>query len=184
MLLLYCKNDATLGWIVAGWHNPDATVDKSVYGTGIRVIPYFDSLGTLTRIGPAPALPAMDDRPYAMPDPTPQLLLAYAGQLRYEYVTGGIVYNSNSFRTDRDSQMLIGNLAYYASSIAPTDPIDFTQGSVHYALTAQDIINVNTQINALVQKYRSVEATCIVDLNSPTPTLLTYDDVDATFAAA
>jgi hypothetical protein len=128
-------------------------------------------------------------RPYQQPVETNHILIMYSSQCRYNYVTGGFSYTAIDssvipVATDRTSQMLLGNLAMYAQSLAPTDPIDFTQNNVHYPLTAQDVINMNNQFNTLSQKHRSTEASCLADLNSASPTLLKYEDVDGRFAAA
>ena len=66
---------------------------------------------------------------------------------------------------------------------APTT-VNYTQGGASYVLTAAETTALFNQFTAFVQKYRNEEAACIADLVSATPTILTYDDVDARFAAA
>jgi hypothetical protein len=175
--LLYCLNG-----VVCGWHESEQQIDASVYGDGVRVIPYAAPLSTLDRVGPAPAYPQRDQRPYAQPVETPELLTAYAGQARWEVVVAGITFKSIPVKTDRVSQTLIGNLAQYAASINPNTVLNFTQGGVAYKITAKDAVDMNNQIVALVQQARGVESVCIADLTSGAPTILTYDDVDARFA--
>jgi len=177
--LLYCLNG-----VVKASHLSDQQIDASTYGTGVRVIPYDAPLTTLARIGDPPAYPARDTRPYAQPGETQETLIAYSGQARWEGSTAGITFNSIPVKTDRVSQTLIGNLAQYvvSASLAPTTLLDFTQQGVHYQITAQDAIDMNNQIVALIQQCRTIEAACIADLNSATPTILTYDDVDTRFA--
>jgi hypothetical protein len=189
MLLLYCQNA-----LVSGSHDDSLDVPASAYGTGVRIIPYDQPLSTLPRYGPAPPQTALvpnpvDTRPYQQPVETNHILIMYSSQCRYNYVTAGFNYTAIDssiipVQTDRTSQMLLGNLAYYAASLAPTTAIDFTQNNVHYPATAQDVINMNNQFNALSQKYRSTEATCLTDLNLASPTILVYADVDTRFAAA
>jgi hypothetical protein len=176
-MLLYCLNG-----VVRGSHDSDQQIDASVYGAGARVIPYAASLSTLARVGPEPVYPERDTRPYAEPVATPEILIAYSGQARWETVVAGITFNSIPVNTDRVSQTLIGNLAQYAASINPNTTLDFTQDGVAYKITAKDAIDMNNQIVALVQQARGVESACIADLTSATPTIFTYDDVDARFA--
>lgn len=178
MLLLYCNNS-----LVVGWHDDTDNVTAAQYPSGTRIIPYDQPIGTLTKVGTAPLNPRDDARPYAQPTETPHLLTMYAGQCRYNYVMLGVTYNGNRYDTDRTSQMLIGNLAAYAKTLVSTTIINFTQNNVSYHLTAQDVQNLNTQINAMAQQYRGIEAACIADLNSTTPTIKFYSDVDTKFSA-
>jgi hypothetical protein len=178
--LLYCLNG-----IVMASHDSDQQVDAASYGTGVRVIPYAEPLITLDRIGAAPVWPQRDTRPYAQPAETTETLTAYASQARWEAVTvAGITFNGIPVKTDRVSQSQISNLAQYvvSSSIALTTVLDFTQDGVAYSITAQDAIDMNNQIVALIQQCRTIEAACIADLISASPTIVTYDDVDARFA--
>jgi hypothetical protein len=192
MHLLYCQNG-----LVVGIHDDTAPeVPRSTYPAGTRIIPYDQTLDTLGRTGDPPlpgpggSPPLPDTRQYQQPPETPALLIAYSSQCRYTYVTGGFSYTALDgttvipVATDRMSQMLLGNVAAYCATLAPTDPIDFTQGSIHYPVTAQDVINMNNQFNAMAQQYRSVEANCLADLNSATPSLTTYDQIDTQFSAA
>jgi hypothetical protein len=179
-MLLYCLNG-----VVQGSHDSDQQIDASAYGTGARVIPYDAPLSTLDRVGDPPTNGQRDTRPYAQPAETTQTLTAYAGQARFEAVTvAGITFNSILVKTDRVSQTLIANLAQYvvSASVALTTVFDFTQDGVGYKITAQNAIDMNNQIAALVQECRTIEAACIADLTSASPTILTYDDVDARFA--
>jgi hypothetical protein len=180
MLLLYCNNG-----IVAGWHDVTQNVDPSSYGSGTRVIPYDQPLDSLPKVGTPPTAPGQDTRPYGQPAETVALLIAYAAQVRWERVTAGITFSGTTSvpaNTDRVSQTLVASLAQYAATLAPTAAIDFTQDGVHYAITAQDVINMNNQILAHAQQCRTIEAQCLADLNSPTPTIQTYADVEARFA--
>lgn len=195
MQLIYCANNGTDD-IVLGWHDDSQNVSASAYTapagspTGlVRVIPYPQAVSSLTKIGPPPVLgdnrfmsSFADTRPYAQPTETKQILLDFAAQVRWQTVVAGTTFNSNLIHTDRESQALIANLAAHAATLATTDPIDFTQDNVHYPMTAADVIALNTQINARIQQCRTIEAACIADLNSPTPTILTYADVEAKFA--
>ncbi|HEY2243448.1 MAG TPA: hypothetical protein VGH47_04390 [Xanthobacteraceae bacterium] len=180
MNLLYCANG-----LVLGWHDDAAPpVPLASYGSGVRIIPYDQPIGSLSRVGPPPPdkYPLADPRPYGQPTETPVLLKAYASQVRYNVTTAGVVepISAQTIYTDRMSQMLIGNLAIYAKTLAPTAAIDFTQANQHIAMTAQQVINLDTQISQLVQQCRSIEAQCFTDIDAAT--LATYDDVDARFA--
>jgi hypothetical protein len=192
MHLLYCNNA-----LVIGIHDDTAPdVPLSLYPAGTRIIPYDQTLDTLGRFGDPPppppggSPPFPDARQYQQPPETTPILIAYSGQCRFNYVTGGFSHTALDgttvipVNTDRTSQALIANLAAYAATLAPTAAIDFTQEGKHYPITAQDAININTQVNVLSQKYRSVEAACLTDLNSPTPSLGTYAQVDTQFSAA
>jgi hypothetical protein len=130
----------------------------------------------------APDFSPLFARQYAQPTETPHLLLMYSAQCRYNYVISGTTYSSKLFNTDRESQMLIGNLASYAATLTPGSIINYTQNNVAYQLTTTDMKNLNTQINAMVQQYRTLEAACIADLSLATPTLKTYANVDAKFS--
>lgn len=182
MQLLYCINDPANGWIVRGFHDSTQNVDASAYGDSVRVIPYDQPISTLNRVGPIPTPPRPDSRPISVPTETPAILVDYSAQVRWEVVTGGVSFNSVPANTDRVSQTLIANLAQYATTLSPTDNINFTQDGVAYQITAQDAISLNNQIIAQAQQARTIEAQCIADLNSATPTIQTYDDVDAKFA--
>ena len=184
--LLYCRNGAVLGT-----HDSDQQVLSSAYGDDVRIIPYDQSLPPLTHIGPVPPPPWKpsdgDARPYAQPTETPQLLIAYAGQVRYDISTAGISFTAISgpipVKCDRVSQSLIGGLVQYAATLGQTDLIDFTQDGIHYPLQASEVAALFAAINSLIQQARTIEAACIADQNSSTPTMLTYDDIDAQFAA-
>jgi hypothetical protein len=190
MQLLYCQNN-----LVVGIHGDSLDIPLSSYPAGTRIIPYDQTLDTLSRFGDPPppppggSQPLPDTRQYQQPPETTHILIMYSGQCRYNYVTGGFSYTAVDgttvipVATDRTSQSLFGNLAGYCTTLAPTDPIDFTQSGVHYPITAQDVININNQFNSVAQKYRTVEANCLADLNSATPSLMTYDQVDAQFEA-
>jgi hypothetical protein len=180
MHLLYCLN----GLVVVIHDDQQTYVDPASYGTGVRIIPWKQPLGDLTYSGTYD--PSLPPPPYEQPTETPAILQNYASQVRFELVIAGITFSAASgpvpVSTDRISQMLIGNLAMYASTLAPTDVVDFTQGSVHYPLTAAECTTLNTNVNNFVQQCRTVEGQCIDDLTSASPTILTYDDVDAKFS--
>lgn len=177
MQLLYCRNGA-----VIGWHDSAQDVDSTAYGDGVRIVPYDQPIQSLPLFGTASPVGTRDTRSYAQPTETTQILIDYSAQQRWEVVTGGLQFSGVPANTDRVSQTLIGNLAQYAATLSPTDTIDFTQDGVAYQITAGDVINMNNQIIAQAQAARTIEAQCIADLNSATPTILTYDDVDAKFA--
>ena len=181
MLLLYCNNS-----IVAGWHDVAQIVDPSQYGVGTRIIPYDQSLSTLIKIGTPPSDPRTDMRTYGQPAETKALLLAYSAQVRWNTVTNGTTFTTAGsvaipLHTDRESQALIANLAQYAATVAVTTAIDFTQDNIHYPITAQDAIDMNASLGSFIQQCRTMEASCITDLNSASPTIVTYADVDTKF---
>jgi hypothetical protein len=177
MILLYCLNG-----VVVGHHDDQQSpVDASLYGSGVRIVPYDQPLTTLPLVGTAPIYPQRDTRPYGQPTETPQLLMLFAGQVRFETVIAGITWNSIPVATDRISQLLIGNLAQLAATMTPTDVIDFTQAGVGYQFQASQAADLMTQVNNFVQQCRTVENQCLTDLGSATPTLLTYADVEAKF---
>jgi hypothetical protein len=180
MFLLYCQN----GLVLVTHDDQQPFVDPALYGSGTRVIPW-PSLGTLTVVPPSdPTIPL--PIVYQQPTETPAILKNYASQVRYNYAVAGITFAAASgsvpVSTDRLSQMLVGNLAQYASTLAPTTVIDFTQNSIHYPLQASECATLNMNVNNFVQQCRTIEAQCLTDLNSTTPTILTYDDVDAKFS--
>lgn len=187
MNLLYCRDD-----IVLGWHDSmQAAVPASNYGDGVRIIPYPNPLTTLMRVGEVvplaqdrPVNPAVvaDSRPYGEPPETPELLKGFAGQVRFDMVTAGIVWNAIPIKTDRISQGLINNLATYAASIDPNTVINFTQDSIVYQIIARDVADLNVKVNAFVQECRNTEADCLTDLNSASPTITTYEHVESRFA--
>jgi hypothetical protein len=176
MQLLYCVHGA-----VVAWHDSAQQVAGSAYGDGVRVIPYDQDIRTLPKFGPPPDS-GPDTRPFAQPAETPQILIGFASQQRWETSTGGLVFNNIPVNTDRVSQTLISALAQYAAGVNPNTPISFTQDGAAYPITAKDAIAMNNQITAAIQNGRAIEAQCIVDLTSATPTLLTYEDVEAKFA--
>jgi hypothetical protein len=182
MILLYCQN----GLVVAIHDDQQAYVDPASYGSGTRVIPLPSMAGVTVAPPPDPAPIVRVPRVYQQPTETPAILKGYASQVRYNYAVAGITFTAASgpvpVSTDRISQMLIGNLAAHASTLAPTATIDFTQSSIHYPLTAAECAILNTDVNNFVQQCRTIEASCLTDLNSTTPTILTYADVDAKFS--
>jgi hypothetical protein len=182
MLLLYCLNSL----VVSIHDDQQPYVDPAYYGSGTRVIP-VQSMAGLTVVPPPDPAPIPPPPPvYQQPTETPAILRAYASQVRYNYAVAGITFSAASgsvpVATDRISQMLINNLAAHAATLAPTATIDFTQNSIHYPLTAAECATLNTDVNNFVQQCRTIEASCLTDLNSPTPTILTYADVDAKFS--
>jgi hypothetical protein len=178
MNLLYCQN----GVVVATHDDQAAPVPASVYGDGVRIIPYDQPLLTLAKVGDPPAARERDMRPFAEPDPTPAILTGYSSQVRFDTVTAGITWQDIPVKTDRISQLLIANLATFAATLAPADNVDFTQDSVAYQFQAREAEDLNNQVNAFVQQCRTTESACLADLSSGSPTIQTYDDVDAKFA--
>jgi hypothetical protein len=162
----------------------------SNYPNAVRIIPYSGDVATLNRVGPVPDPPWQpswgDTRPYAQPAETPAILIAYAAQVRWEVDTKGITFTAASgaipVNCDRISQGLIGDLVQYAATVAGTTSIDFTQDGVHYALLASEVPTMFTQVYALIQQARTIEAACIADQNLATPTMLTYADIDNKFS--
>jgi hypothetical protein len=179
MNLLYCLN----ALVVAIHTDTQPFVDPALYGAGVRIIPWGD-VSTLTRSGP-PAPPGQSPPPYQQPTETPAILKSYASQVRYLYAIAGINFTAASgvvpVQTDRTSQMLIANLAAYAATLTASTPVDFTQNSIHYALLASECGPMSTAVNRFVQQFRTTESACLADLNSPTPTIKTYADVDTKF---
>jgi hypothetical protein len=188
MLLLFCDDT-----IVHAIHDSTDSVTLANYPTATRIIPYEQNVDTLTKVGPAPpsvgpggTQPPTDTRPYAPPTETTQILIDYSSQVRFNTVNKGFSFSAASgtvpVQTDRESYMLVGNTAAYAQTLAPTAMIDFTQTGTHYQLTAAEMISLFNQFSALIQQCRTLEAACIADLNSASPTILKYADVDSRFA--
>lgn len=189
MILLYCKNGA----VITQHDDTSSAIPAEVYGQDVRIIPWPHTIGDLQKSGPPPdpdpfTNMVMDTRPYAQPTETPELLLGYAAQVRYEVTTQGISFTTGSgtidAKTTRLDQGLLNNLATYARTLQPTDPISFTQDNVAYAITAQEAMDLFDQVMAQVQNARKIEAECIADLTSASPTIKTYADVDTRFAGA
>jgi hypothetical protein len=188
MNLLYCNAS---GAVVSIHDDQQPQVDMSAYPTVVRIIPYSQPLSTLNRVGTAPPANNLipnppDSRPYQQPAETPQILIPYAAQVRFNTVNKGFNFTAASgvvpVATDRESYMLVGNTAAYAATLAPTAAIDFTQNNTHYPLTAAEMISLSNQFGALIQQCRTIEAACIADLTGATPTIKVYADVDAKFA--
>jgi hypothetical protein len=178
-LLLYCTN----GQVIATHDDGEPFVDPTIYGAGTRIIPYPNPLSTLPVLNPDSGPPSI----YGQPPETTALLLAYAAQVRFECSSAGISFTPGSggtipVITARGNGALINNLATWAATVAPTTPVNFTQENVCYPITAKDATDMFNQLMSHVQNARNVEAACITDLNSATPTILTYADVDAKFA--
>ena len=180
MILLYCTN----GVVVSTHDDQLAPVAASVYGTGIRIIPYDQPLTTLDRVGTLPdpppsqqppARPVPDTRPYAQPTETPAILIDYAAQVRFEKSVADVSFTAASgvvpVHADRLSQMLLSNLALHCQSLAGTAAIDFTQDNIHYAVTAAETISMFNAVYAHIQACRTIEATCIADVNAGTTTV-------------
>jgi hypothetical protein len=185
MQLLYCDGNGN----VLGWCDSAQNLPATAYGAA-RVIPYDQPVTSLTRVGPPPPDPWKpsdgDFRRWGQPVETPAILIAYAGQCRWETSTAGISYTVASgaipLATDRVSQALVGNLTQYAATVSGTTQIDFVQNGVHYPVLASEVPGMFAAINDQIQQGRTIEAACIADLNGATPTILTYADVDAKFS--
>jgi hypothetical protein len=197
MLLLYCNiANAT---VVAIHDDSQAAVPITAYGAAgtIRIVPWSGNRGDLMLSGPAPTppaedpagLPMPDTRLYAQPTETPTILKAYAAQVRYNYSVQGVSFTTAGsvvilVNSDRLSQSLLNNLAAHAATLAPTDPVQFTQNNVAYDITAQDAIGMFNAVMAMVQNVRNIEANCIADQDLTTPTMRTYADIDNAFSGA
>ena len=189
MNLLYC--DAN-GVVIVIHDDANPYVPPTNYPTVVRIIPYDQPMSNLQKVGPPPpdnSFPSRDTRPYQQPDPTTALLKLYSGQVRFSYTLKGFVFTAASGAvpvwTDRVSYSLINSLATWITTATPAPTtVNYTQGGDHYVLTAAEATAMFNQFTAFVQKYRNEEATCIADLVSASPTILTYADVDARFAAA
>lgn len=182
MNLLYCRN----GLVFAIHDDNQPYVDPAAYGDGTRVIPWSQPLSDLTLSGPDLS-PKYPPPLYEQPDETPEILLAYAAQVRFNTSTHPINFTTGQglvipVKTDRQSAALVNNLATHARDLADDTPLHFTQDNIDYQITAKDAEDMFDQMIQQVQVARNVEADCIADLTSPTPTILTFDDVDAKFA--
>jgi hypothetical protein len=182
MHLLYCLN----GLVVGIHDDTQPFADPASYGTGTRIIPWNYPLGDLTLSGPVD--PDLPPPPYLQPTETPDILKAFAAQLRYLASIGGLDFTAGGgltipVETGRTNAALINNLATFGSSKAPTDPINFTQNNINYPITVQDSIDMFNTIISHVQDCRNIEANCIADQNLATPTLKTYADVEAQFSS-
>jgi Domain of unknown function (DUF4376) len=178
MLLLYCLN----GYVVGTHDDSQAHVDPSLYGDGTRIIPWSDELGSLV-----PEEPGSSPPRYLQPAETPAILKAYAAQVRFDVSVSGVPFTTSGgtsipMQTARLDQSLVSSLAAHGQSLQATDAISFTQNNVAYAITAKDAIDMFHAMMAHVQSCRDIEADCIADLDSASPTILTYADVDARFA--
>jgi hypothetical protein len=186
MQLLYCNS--SLGTVVSS-HDSAQNLSVSAYADADRIIPYPDSVQSLPRVGALPdgwTVEMGDQRPWAQPTETPALLIGFASQVRWETSTAGISYTVASgtipLETDRVSQTLVGNLAQYAATLSDqSTQIDFTQNGIHYPVLASEVPGMFAAINDVIQQGRTIEAACIADLNSGSPTILTYADVEAKF---
>lgn len=167
-LLLYC-----VGGVVHATHDDAQNIPASAYGPDCFIVPYDASMGGIKVGQPQPA-------------ETPAILKLYASQVRFNTVNAGFTFTAASgvvpVATDGESYMLVTGGANYAQTLGSSAPIDFTQGGNHYLLTAREMTQLFNQFSALIQQCRTIEANCIADLNSATPTILTYADVDAKFA--
>jgi hypothetical protein len=171
MMLLYCRN----GVVIAHSDDGPQAIPAEVYGTDVRVIPWPYPFGDLTKSGSPPPPDALtgivaDPRPYDQPTETPDILLGYAAQVRYETTVQGVNFTAASgaidANTTRVDQGLINNLANYAKTLQPTDSISFTQDNVAYSITAQEAIDLFNQVQVQAQNARAIEAQCIADLSS------------------
>jgi hypothetical protein len=156
------------------------------YGVGTRVIPYQGSLAALPRVGPPNAweVEGTDTRPYGEPFATPDILIGYSSQVRFDTLNAGVMYASIPVASDRVSQMLIGNLKLHADTLAPTDVIHFIQQTIVTDITAADVNPMLQTVQTFQQEVRTIEANIINDLRSATPTIHTYDEIDALFEPA
>jgi hypothetical protein len=189
MLLLYCQNA-----VVIGVHEDVDNVPASAYGSGTQIVPLPSDVTLTVRVGDPPPTHNPDGTPIAVPDSrlfarpveTKSILLAYSAQVRFDASNEGISFTAVSgvipVKTDRVSQSLLNNLATWANSQPGTTPITFTQDNKSYAITAAEAISMFNAVNAHIQNARDIEGQCITDLNSATPTILTYANVDARFA--
>jgi hypothetical protein len=188
MLLLYCFANGEVG----AYHDDNqAPVPMSAYPGVVRIIPYNQPLQMLERSGdpieyPPNLRPAPPDtRPYKQPDPTPEILIGFCGQMRFQTVDDGFTFNAASgpfhVNGDRTSYMLVGNTAKYAETLTPTADLNFTQASEVHVVKASEWITLFNQFTQLIQDARSIEATCLADLRGA-QTIKTYEDVEARFA--
>jgi hypothetical protein len=183
MNLLYCDANGA----VVGWHDKSGpAVPLAAYATAVRIIPYDQPISALERIGEPPITVRGDTRPYAQPVETPQLLIAYTAQVRWNVTTAGFTFQAASgpvpVACDERSRAFVGDMTQYAATLAPATQFDFVQAGVHYPLQASECATLFAAMHDLIQQARSLEAQCIADLNAATPTLATYADVDAKFS--
>ncbi len=109
-------------------------------------------------------------------------LSAYAAARRYAVETGGIVVNGAPIATDRESQAMIGNAyAYVIASSAASVSYKTTAGFV--TLTADQIKAVALAVGAHVQACFKAEDEADAAINVAPPTITTFAQVDAAFAA-
>jgi hypothetical protein len=191
MQLLYCQNA-----VVVGMHEDTDNVLASSYGTGTQIVPLPAGVTLTVRVGDPPPthnpdgtpINVPDSRLFARPTETKSILLAYSAQVRFDVSNEGINFTAASgiipVKTDRISQSLLNNLATWANSQPGTMAVTFTQDTVHYAITAAEAISMFNAVNSHIQNARTIEGQCITDLNSATPTILTYANVDARFVGA
>jgi hypothetical protein len=177
-MLLYCN--ATQ---VISTHDDDQNVKPSLYGPGVQVIPVPD--GTLlARIGPPPPPRTPDSRPYAIPAPTTDLLVAYAAYKRWLTMIAGTTVASlggAAVLTDDNSQAKVAacKQAFDTATIT-TATFKLPSGSF-VAVNASQIAAIYAAIVAHVQACYASEGAAVSAINAGTAT--TYSAVDAFFSS-
>lgn len=174
-MLLYVK-----AGIVVAMHDDNQNVAKSEYGDGTFVL-RVSSLAGLSRVGDAPPEGEPDYRPFAAPEPTADLLAAYAAQRRFEVETGGITVGGQAVATDRASQaMVTGAYVEAQGNAAFTTQWKQPDGSF-VLLTATQIIAIGQAVRGHVAGCFAAEAEVVAAITAHTAT--TWADVDGFFTA-
>jgi len=137
----------------------------------------------LSRVGDPPPEGEADVRPFAEPSPAPALLAAYAGSVRYAAETAGIVVSGLAVPTDRASQATIIGAVVHAQAI-PTYSTRWKDAAGNFSadMSATQIIALGQAVAAHVSNCYAREADAVDAITANTPTITTFDQVDAFFA--
>ncbi len=103
-----------------------------------------------------------------LPEITPDDLLAFAAQKRWQVETGGIVVGGAQIATDRESQAMIGNAVQVTSLTGQT--IKFKSESGFIELTPEQMQGVALAVAAHVQACLAVEADVVAKIEAGTIT--------------
>jgi Domain of unknown function (DUF4376) len=166
-MLLYCANG-----VGVATHDDSQVVAPSLYGAGAQVIPLPNGTA-LVPIG-------LRGPPWAIPTPTPALLLAYAAYKRWLTATAGTTVGTTPLLTDDLSQGKIAAVKQAFDTLAITTASFKNAAGVFVTVNAAQMTALYNGVVTHVQACYAAEATVAAAINGGTVT--TYAGVDSAFA--
>ncbi|MDB5597364.1 MAG: hypothetical protein JWM36_4325 [Hyphomicrobiales bacterium] len=113
---------------------------------------------------------------------SPEVLLAYAADVRWRKEVGGVLANGMALSTDRESQALITGAVTFLSNSPEGTAIQFKGPAGFVSLTRDELLPIALAVAGHVQACFAKEREVCAAISASPPTIFTHAQVDEAFA--